>query len=229
MTKRAAKFLFLILTTLAAHAMVSPNSDAMAQGRNYQKREAAVKDNMKYARRLEDIAAPVLIKNADQCGNYVAPYIGAQFATTDSVGESYQAVMQNLYGTTMQPTVTMIAAQSPAAQSLQIGDTVTHVNEIALSQGYASLDEIKTYINQSKNTPLTLSIVRDGQAQGITVTPVPACNVSVRLVNRDAQEVFIDDNKIAVTKAMLQSDADNTQIAGYIEQELMKLLNDLSN
>ena len=225
MMKQTPKFLFLVLATVAANAALSISHDVRAQGRDYQKREAAVKDNMKYARRLEDIAAPVLMGNADQCGNYVVPYIGAQFATTDSVGEDYQAVMQNLYATTMQPTVTMIAAESPAATSLQIGDSVTHVNGAALSHGFASLDEIKNEIYQSKNAPLNLTIQRDGHAKEVAVTPVYACDVQVRLVNRDSKEVFIDDNKIAVTKALLKSNTDDAQIAGYIEQELLKLIN----
>jgi len=220
-----------ILTAVLSLAcvVVIGASNASAQDRSYLKREAAVKDNMKYARRLENIAGPVVMKNADNCGDVTAPYIGAQFATTDSVGENYQPVMENLYGTGLHPTVTMIAKQSPAAQNLQIGDMITAVNGIALTQGRDSLDEMSDYIYQSKNTPLTLSVQRDGAQKEIIVKPVTACDIPVRLVNQDAVEVFADGGKVAVTKAILKSDASDQQIGEFIEQELLEILKEITN
>ncbi|NCT40963.1 MAG: PDZ domain-containing protein [Alphaproteobacteria bacterium] len=222
MKKAALKLPIIALVLMLSQ---TPFGAAHAQDREYKKRESAVEKNMTFARRLKNIAAPIRIKFAKACGNMVAPFIGAEFATTDSVGENYQLVMQNLYGTTLYPTITMIGKHSPAAENLQIGDVITHVNAIALTKGQDSLIEIKDYIRKSKNVPLMLSVQRGDTTQDITVKPVTACSKPVRLVSKNDADIFVDDTKIGVTKGILESSATNEDISKKIEEALFNSLN----
>jgi len=222
--KNTIFILALILTSVAcAHMFISPANAQEDDG--YKKREAAVKQNMALARRLENIAGPLRIKLAENCGEQTAPFIGAEFATTDSVGESYQAVMKNLYNTGLRPTVTMIAKQSPAAKTLKVEDMITHINSVALSKNRDSLDEIKAAIRQSNNKPLNLTLIRGNETKTITLNPVNACNKPARIVGRGEGDVFVDDTKIGVSKKLLKSSASDEKIAAQIEEELLNSLN----
>lgn len=213
-----------ILFLAFAYIIVSTNT-SLAKDRDYLKRESAVKENMKHARRLENIVGPVLVKNASQCGTKTEPYIGAEFATKDSVGEAYGAIMEDLYGVGMHPTVTMIANQSPASNTLKIGDMITSFNGKSLTKGKQGMWDLEDAVKASGNKSLKLSVQRDGAAKSITLKPVAACNQSVRFVPKASSDVVADGNKILVTKKLLQSSASDDAVAAKIEKVLLESLN----
>ena len=215
---------YVLKITLICASLIAPVNAALAKDSSYLKRESAVIENMKFARRLENIAGPILIKNAAQCGSLSKPYIGVEFATQDSVGEAYGQIMNDLYGVGMHPTVTMIADQAPAAESLQLRDMVVSVNGKTLTEGKHGLWDLQDIIAASANSPLKLALKRDGQPVKITILPVSACNKSVRIINKSGHDVVVDEKKIGVTKGLLKSGKSDAEIAVRIEEELLDSL-----
>ena len=214
----------VVMLTLASCAPTTqtPNiSNEMAAGEAELQRELAVKENMKLARKLENVAAPILMANASLCGDLISPYVGAQFLTKDAVGKDYQNTMANLYGVDMWPTVTMIAKKSPAASTLKIGDMLTHVNGEALPKGKNSLKTLQGRITKNVNAdPMQLTINRAGKAKNVSLKPVHACNSPVRLENSDAVNAFADGKTIAVTKGMMRFVENDTELATIVGHEL---------
>ena len=211
------KRIFLTTLSLALAAMISHPAHA---DEAEAKRENAVKENMAMARMLENIAAPILIKNAQTCGGEVAPYLGAHFVTVDSVSESYQNVMAKLYSAGNYPTVTIIGQGSPAAQSLKLADMVVEINGQPLTPGVTSLDEMRAAIAGNAGTSLAMKIDRAGQVQTVNVKPVMACDYKVLLSNDTDVDIFTDGQKIMVTKGMVET-ADANALSEAIEEELI--------
>lgn len=60
-----------------------------------------------------------------------------------------------------------------AQGKLQVGDRITHVNGTKLYRRYngKTTKQLQEYVVESKSTPMTLTVVRDGEALDVTVTP----------------------------------------------------------
>jgi len=192
----------------------------MAQGEAKLQRELAVKENMKYAQRLENVAAPILMKNTELCGDLVAPYLGAEFATKDGFHKDYQQTMADLYGVDKYPTITMIGAKTPASKVLRVGDMVTHVNGEALPEGKTSVAKMNALIKSSDKQNVELSIDRNGVAKTVTVNPVLACDSPARLSTSDQVNAFADGKRIGVTKGMMRFVENDAELATVIGHEL---------
>jgi len=211
----------LILSACAPTTQTPNISNEMAAGEAALQREMAVKENMKMARKLEDVAAPILMANAPLCGDMVEPYVGVQFLTKDAVGKEYQDTMANLYGVDTRPTVTMVAKKSPASKMLKIGDMITHVNDEALPEGKQSLKKLQNVIDGNINAePMNLTINRAGKSRNVKLNPVHACKSPVRIENSDAVNAFADGKTIAVTKGMMRFVENDTELATIIGHEL---------
>ena len=80
---------------------------------------------------------------------------------------------------------------SPAeAAGMQEGDVLAAVNGVALAAGITGYSDAGKEIEKARlaATPLTLDLVRQGQALAVTVTPRLACDAAVVL--RTAPEVI---------------------------------------
>lgn len=226
MKKQSTKVLPLAIALLTLQACApttqTPNiSGEMAQKEARLQRELAVKGNMKAAQRLANVSAPILIKNAELCGDLVAPYLGTELGTKANYPKDYQETMANLYGVGEYPTVTMVANKTPAAGRLRVGDMVTHANGQVLTKGKKSLTEINKVIAETpQNQSLALTVDRNGVPQNITVKPVLACDSPVRLASSDAVNAFADGKSIGVTKGMIRFVENDTELATVIGHEL---------
>ncbi|MEM7650937.1 MAG: M48 family metallopeptidase [Pseudomonadota bacterium] len=211
----------LLLVSCAPTSQTPVVSNEMAAQEAELQRELAVKENMKYARRLENVAAPILMANAPLCGDLVTTYIGAEFLTKDAVSKDYQNTMANLYGVGTRPTITMIGKKTPAASKLKIGDMVTHVNGTALPEGKKSLQVLqKTLASNAKAEPMEFTIDRAGKTQNVRLNPVHACNSPVRMVSSDAVNAFADGKTIGINKGMMRFVENDAELATVIGHEL---------
>jgi hypothetical protein len=182
-------------------------------------RAAILKDNMEMARLLEDIAAPVLVKNPNLCGSYTKPYLGVEFMTRAGVGQSYQDLVTKNYGVGEFPTVTFVGKGSPADGNLLPKDVITNVNGLNLKKGndgqYALEDEI------AKGTALNLTLERAGAQKTVSVTPAKVCGAKVRLDASDENKVWADKGKVFVSKGALRGQSPET-LAAEIKAQLSR-------
>lgn len=217
----AATAVTLSMSACAPTSQTPNISSASAQKEAEIQRELAVKENMQMARKLENVAAPILMANASLCGDLIATYIGGDFVTKDSVSKNYQNTMANLYGVGDYPTLTMVGRGTPAAAKLRIGDMVTHVNGEALPSGKKSLDALDEALAENKKAaPMTFTIDRAGQSQTVMIDPVHACDSPVRLTSVDDVNASADGEKINITKGMMRFVENDTELATVIGHEL---------
>ena len=219
---------FLALTAVAltitscAPTSQTPNiSNEMAEGEAALQRELAVKENTKYATRLESVAAPIIMANGPLCGDKVKPYTGAHVMTQDSVGKDYQKTVADLYGVGDYPTVTIIGAKTPASKSLRVGDMITAVDGTNLSSGKKSLRELENMLAANTDAhPMKLTVDRGGKMRTVTLDPVLGCDYPVLLQPSDIVNASADGERIMVTKGMMRFVENDTELATVIGHEL---------
>lgn len=185
-------------------------------------REMAVQANAALEKRLRDVSGAILTANAALCGDAVAPYLGAQFVTQDSMGKDYRETMAKLYGAGEYPTVTLVADKTPAAGKLNPGDIITRVNRNPLPRGKRSLNVLARALENNTNlSPMTLNVKRAGETVQIRVTPKQACSYNVYLV-QDSHRInaYTDGQNIFVTAGMMRFIEDDTELATVLGHEL---------
>jgi serine protease Do len=99
-------------------------------------------------------------------GKIVRPYLGVRYISLD------KATAQQLNLTVTQgayiPSSRSVMSGSPAQKAgLQVGDVITKVNGVEITQSHSLASCLSKYAPDDK---LTLSIVRDGKAQDVSVT-----------------------------------------------------------
>lgn len=211
----------LTLSSCAPTSQTPDISNEMAAEEAALQRELVVKQNMKMARRLDDVSAPILMANAELCGDMVTSYIGTELATKDAFSKEYQQTMADLYGVDVLPTITMIAKNSPAYGKLKIGDMINQINGQTVPQGRKGLEFIQNKLedNEAANA-VFLDIDRRGEPLNIRIQPVLACDSPVRLSSSDAVNAAADGKSIIVTKGMMRFVENDTELATVVGHEL---------
>lgn len=209
----------LLLSSCAPTSQTPNITNEMAEGEAALQRELAVKENMAMARKLEDIASPILIANAPLCHNMVEPYLGVHFVTRDAVTKEYQSTMENLYGAGDYPTITIVGKKAPASGVLKVGDMITQVNGTTLPSGKTSLQALQDEIKDSTGA-LNLTIDRNGKSINKSVKPKMACASPVLLSPKPDVNAFADGKNIHITKGMMRFAENDTQLATVIGHEL---------
>lgn len=213
-------FSFILVSCAPTTQTPSISNDVAAKEAALQ-RELAVKENMAMERRLNNVAAPILMSNAALCDEMVAAYIGANFVTKDAVSKEYRETYASLYGVDVQPTVTLVAKKSPASGKLKVGDMVTYVNGEALPEGKRSLQKLQKLIADNESaSPMVFTIDRKGKAVDVKVSPVHACDSQIVLLSDDIVNAFADGERIAVTKGMMRFAQNDTELATIVGHEL---------
>lgn len=211
----------ITLITACAPTTQSPSiTNEMAAKEASLQKEMAIRENMQLTSRLKNVATPILIANAPLCGEAVKPFIGADFATKDSVEKDKKEAMEAVYKLETQPTVTLVSAGSPASGKLQPGDVITQINGKSVS-GKEGLETIEEELENNKNlAPVVLALRRGPQSGNITLSPVKACDTPIILGQQDDVNAFSDGTMITVTKGMMRFVNTDTELATVIGHEL---------
>lgn len=182
-------------------------------------KEALLLDNMSMAQKLEDIAAPILIKNPEICGSYKTTYLGAEFMTLDGVGKSYRELVAQHYNVGDYPTVTLIGKTSPAAAKLKKGDSVRSVNGEVLRRGQAGQEVLMKAVRSGQ--PLSLHLVRNGKEEKVELSPATICAAQVRLDPQDTDKIYAEKGKVFVTKGALKNRT-AAQVSAEVKSQLAR-------
>ena len=181
--------------------------------------EAVLKDNMKMAQKLENIAASVLVSNPALCGSYARDYYGIEFMTRDSVGETYQELVAKHYGVGDYPTVTILGKGSPADGKLKLGDSIRSANGKVLRRGKDGQYALEDILAEGGN--LDLRVMRKGAEQKIALTPAKACGAMVRLAPSDENKIYAEAGKVFVSKGALRKKSESA-LADEIKSQLSR-------
>lgn len=225
MSISSAKILIIVFFVLVAgcapttSSPVADNSQTAKEAAT--QRELAVKKTFELNQRAINVAAPILMANAGLCGKLVTSYIGAQFATKDTLPKDVKNTVKSLYGVADNPTVILVAKNSPADGLLETGDIVTHWHGKTAPKGKKGMAFIGKALKDKKDSsPVSLRVLRSGVATDVVITPVTACNSPVKIADSNSINAFADGKSISITRGMMRFVNNDEELATVIGHEL---------
>lgn len=219
--KKWLLFFSLFMSSCAPTTQMPGVSADMTEREAAIQREIAIKELHKINNRLQSVAMPILVKNAELCDDEIVPYFGVDLQTYASVPKEFQKTYENLYALGEYPTVTGIFEKSPAEGRLKIGDMITAVDGKSLKKGTQGLkDFVAIKEGNVKAAPMSLTVDRLGKVQTVTVDPVLACSYPVVLDHSDALNAYANGSSIVITKGMMRFAESDTDLAMILGHEL---------
>ena len=219
--KNCIFLLGLVVVVACAPMSYAPTvSSELAEKEAEIQREIALKDTRENFERLQRIADPILLANANICGKKIAPYYGITFSSLDLAPKEYQGTMQRLYGIKNQPTIYHVSKQSPALEKLKMADMILKINGTKIKSGRAGVVQIDSFTNDEAEIDKisTITIDRAGVVKDIPVQPKVACKGKA-VVQEDTQvNAYADGSNIVVTSGMMdfaKSDAELALVVGH--------------
>lgn len=210
--------LFVLLITACAPMAQTPNiSSDLTEKEAALQREIVVREMVSKNAKLQTIAQPILIKNAELCGKKVAPYIGAEIATINQIPKDFRQAYQDIYGVVEYPTVVSVVPGSPAATKLKAGDVLLSVNGKEIPQ---KLQGIKKFQQSLYEENLNVVVSRKGKDVKVSLKPVLACDSPVSFIYDSDINAYADGKNIFVSSGMMRFVDNDNQLALIIGHEL---------
>lgn len=201
----------------------SPNvTNEMAANEAQIQREMAVKEIMKYTQRLQNVARPIMMANAELCPDSVGTYKGFITATAAEIApREYKETYARLYGVEERPTVVLLVEKSGIGDKLKIGDVITKVDGFTVGKGARGNKGLREMVSNHKlDHPLNLTIERNGKTKEVSLTPQPACTYALFVEQHDSVNAAADGDNIVVTTGMMRFTKTDNELALVIGHEL---------
>ncbi|MCG2582789.1 M48 family metallopeptidase [Massilia sp. TS11] len=173
--------------------------------------------------RLYQVAAPLLINNADLCKSYSRNLLGFTAQNKYSYpGDLVDAAQLGLgMGDRLQ--VTSVLAGSGAARAgLRRGDQLVAAEGRPLPTGPNAESVAGGVLGPlaASMPALRMSIVRNGDAQQIQLPVTRACAFRVELGNADNANTYIDGNRILITRGLMLMAETEAELAFLIAHDM---------
>lgn len=198
------------------------NKDLAAREAEIQ-RDIALQETYKYFSRLQDVAAPVFLANADICpDNKVNPFYGFHAESVEAFDEKFQGAAGRIYGLQQNPTVFHVSAKTPAFGKFQKGDVITQVNDQKIPSGKRGSKKLNDYLfEKGRLKEETIFIIeRQGTPYTLKVRPQPACGGKAILSDEPIVNAFADGENIIFTRQMMQMAEKDNELALIIGHEI---------
>lgn len=197
--------------------------DASALSEARKQREMVLEDRVNTQKRLQAVASTILVSGAGLCGEKVQPYYGVSFWNEDSFESDWKTVAQSRFGVTGQLQVSMVDPGSGAESAgMKEGDVVVSVNGWQPPSGKeASLELTKKLVEFAKyGESANFVVSRTGQSHDISLTPVQACDFTVKLSPDNTRNAYADGRNIVIHKGMMDFFRTDEEIALVVSHEL---------
>lgn len=197
------------------------NESAAAEAKKQQ--ALVVEDYMNNYKKLQKVASRITTDGVALCGDKIGSYYGFNYWNQDSFSPSLKEAAKSRYDLNEKFRILNVTAQSPAEKSeIKEGDILVSVNNWLVPTG----KEVEKQLNQKLVEygkglmPLELSVLRDGKEQKLTITPVKACDFTVRLAPDDVKNAYADGKSIVVYKGMMDFFKTDEEVALVVSHEL---------
>ncbi len=221
------KFIFItaaLFITACAPTTQFPNADKESAAREADiQREIALNESHKYFMRLQDVAAPLFMANAEICPkDKVKPFYGFHVASLDEYQDEYKDAVYEVHSLQYQPSVFHVSPNTPSYNKFQKGDVITKINDQKIDSGKKGVTKILDYLYDEKRLGEKTNFVieREDKPYQMMIEPKAACGGRAIL----SDEVFInamaDGTNIIFTKPMMDITKTDDELALVIGHEI---------
>ena len=173
--------------------------------------------------RLDRIAAPLLLKNADLCKTQARNLLGFTAKNRYSYSSEFTDAASNLFGLQERLQVIGVLGGSGAALvGIKPGDVLLKAEDKELPQGQNAERIAATILAPmvSRKASVKMSIFRNGEALQLNVPLTRACGFRVELGNADNVASYADGGRIMITRGMLAFSKSDEEVAFLIAKEM---------
>lgn len=185
-------------------------------------KQIALQQYFRRKKRLDDVAAPVLISGVAMCQS-TRPITGAFVTNVYALDEDMREAARAALGLGDRPKILYVVDDTPAARAgLEPGDLlVSYAGQPVPGGKEAAKSFSELYEHATRaGEPLSIGLMRDGQRRSVELVPVNACDYGVRLVHRDTINAFADGDNVIITTGMMRFAEDDNELALVIAHEL---------
>ena len=180
-------------------------------------REAALYERLIQQRELLDIGVPIMMGNAEFCGDRTRYYTGIEIMHPADVAPEYRGALRRLTDNSDDRLiVTHIVPGSPADGILRSGDLIEVLDSIKATS--ESIPRLRAKLIQSGIRRFEVS--RNGQRTSLEVSSVKGCDFALHLIGDDRVNAFADGDGIFVTTGMMRFAQSDQELALVVAHEL---------
>lgn len=177
--------------------------------------------------RLHDISYQAAVAVRDQCGYAVGTTVGFSAARQperpwrESAEQNWEALSLAVSFDRGLATVLAVSPVGPGALAgLKKGDVITHINNTVAVGDLFESSMLGAY---GRTDPVVLRVRRQTKELTVSVTPVPACAIPVRMVSSMFGGVFFDESTVYVPLGMMRSGVEDSVIYQAISDSMISV------
>lgn len=185
--------------------------------------QAALQAMVAQQDRLYRVAGPLLVKNPELCKGNARNLLGFTAKNKYSYTDQLAAAAQSLYGLDEQLQVMGVLPGSGAERAgIRRGDRIEAVEGKPLPQGPDAERQAAAVLAPlvGSRPSLTLTILRGGAPQTVSVPLTRACGYSVEVGNTDSVNAYDDGRRVLVTRGMLDFARSDEELAYVLAKEM---------
>lgn len=217
----------VLIVSVAMTAGCAPKSgfptvdERLARDEARKQQAVAIKTQIGYKSRLDNVAFRVMAGNAELCGAKVRYRFGGFSLTIDQYHPGWREAARAALGVGVRPTVVYVVKGSPVhLAGMAAGDAILRLNGESLGTGKAANQKLSDALRNSGGAELAFTAERRGEERTFSVKPVVSCDYPLVLVVNDAVNAWADGEKIYITTGMLRFVENDEEIALIIGHEL---------
>ncbi len=173
--------------------------------------------------RLDRIAAPLLLKNAELCKTQARNLLGFTAKNRYSYSSEFVQAAEEVFGLQERLQIMGVLHGSGAAQAgVKRGDILLRIEDRDMPQGMNAERIAATILAPlvAGKTRVNLTLLRQDQQIQITVPLTRACGFRVELGNADNASTYGDGARVMVTRGMLGFARSDEEVAYLIAREM---------
>lgn len=223
--KRTILFLFVsfLLVSCGTTTQRIAVDPILAAQEAEKQRQLFIESQIRDRNRIQSLAAPLLTANTALCAQNTKPHVGVFYANQYSWSGDYRTSAVNVLGVGERPMIIHVTPDSPAALAgMEFGDKLLAVNREDVPTGKRAVKGTVKLLTKTlvSGEPVTFSVLRDGEAKDLAVTPVDACSFTIVLSLGDEVNAYADGNAIYITKGMLRFVENDAELTAVLAHEL---------
>jgi hypothetical protein len=197
-------------------------SDADAKAEAQLQAEYIVRADLDDQKRLKDVAARIYAANRELCPE-TAPKLGLSFAYPAQYGAKLlpaaRAVIPGGDGVHISHVMKDWAGDRAG---VKVGDIVTSVDGVVVGDGAAGAKALSAQLAKhlrTPETPVRLTVVRDGKPVEVSATLQSECAYDINLVKSDELNAYADGESINITTGIMRFTRSDDELALVVAHE----------
>lgn len=185
-------------------------------------REVAALTVIERQKRLDRVAFPIWVANAELCGEAVRPVTGMTVANEASHTHGDLApTFRRLLQLGPRPRVTYVIPDSPAEGHVLEGDLILRVDDTEIGVGAAALSTLHQAFGKAlPDFPVRIEVERDGKVLTTALVPQRSCAYPVRYLQDLRINAFADGEAVYMMAGMMRFAENDQELALILGHEL---------